>query len=121
MISPLHSQKVSNDTCCVPCQALRNALEVKSQRNNLQKQLIFSRDSISGLQEIILAKDTTIISRDSSIAVYKRNELRYQEVSANKDSVINVYGKEIEKQRGQKLGAMAALVVTIFVWIFTSL
>ena len=121
MISPLHSQKVSNDTCCVPCQALRNALEVKSQRNNLQKQLVYSRDSISGLKEIILAKDTTIISRDSSIAVYKRNEIRYEKVSANKDSVINVYGQEIEKQRGQKRGAIAALIATIFIWIFTSL
>lgn len=94
---------------------------IKAQKENLQKQLVFSRDSISGLQGMILSKDTTILTRDSSIAVYKRNELRYKEVSANKDSVINVYGQEIQKQRGQKVGAIVALLVTVFVWVFTSI
>lgn len=121
MTSPLHSQKVLNDTCCVPCQALRKALIVKSEKELLEKKLKNSRDTISVYSEALLAKDTIITARDSSIAVYIRNEGRHNEIINNKDSIITVYGQEIQNQKNQKIGAIIALVIVVLTWTLTSL
>ena len=93
-MSPLYSQKVSSDTCCVPCNALRKAIIVKEERVYCGKQLGFARDSITTMKEIIFAKDTIILHRDSSIAEYKANEVNYKQVIKEKDSIIETYKKE---------------------------
>lgn len=121
MTSPLHSQKVLNDTCCVPCQALRNALVVKSEKELLEKKLKNARDTISTYSQTLKAKDTLITARDSSIAVYVRNEGRHAEIINNKDSIITTYGQEIQNQKNQKIGAIIALVLTVLTWTLTSL
>ena len=121
MTSPLLSQRVSNDTCCVPCQALRNALEVKAENKVLNKRLVNARDTISTYREIIWAKDTIITSRDSSIAVYKRNEIRNTEIVNNKDSIINVYGDEIGKQKTIRNVSIGVSIFLAFLLFFTGI
>ena len=120
-MSPLYSQKASSDTCCVPCIALKKALVVREERLYCGTQLGFARDSISTLQSIIFAKDTIILHRDSTIAVYKDSEKKYKEVVNNKDSIITTYGKEIENLRTAKAGAYAVAIVTVILYVLFSL
>ena len=120
-MSPLYSQKASSDTCRVPCAALKKALIVREERLYCGTQLGFARDSISNLQEIIFAKDTIIFHRDSAINVFKANEKNYKEVVNNKDSIITIYGKEIENLRTSRNGAYAVAIVTIVLSLFFGL
>ena len=116
---PLYSQKVSSDTCCVPCNALRKAIVVKQERVYCGTQLGFARDSISTMKEIIFAKDTIILHRDSSIKIFKSNELRYKEVITNKDSIITTYGKQITQLKAARtlaygVGILSMIIGLIF-------
>ena len=119
MTLPLYSQKALSDTCRVPCATLKKALVVREERIYCGTQLGFARDSISTLQEIITAKDTIILHRDSAILLYKDNELKFKEVINNKDSIITTYGKEIDRLREGKIiaygvGFLSMLVGLIF-------
>lgn len=118
---PLYSQKVSSDTCCVPCATLKKAIIVKQERVYCGAQLGFARDSISALQEIITAKDTIIFHRDSAILLYKDNELKYKEVINNKDTIIGVYKKEIDNLRTARNGAYALGILSVLLSIFIGL
>jgi len=113
VILPLYSQKVSSDTCCVPCNALRKAIIVKEERVYCGKQLGFARDSISTMKEIIFAKDTIILHRDSSIAEYKANEINYKQVIKEKDSIIETYKKENKRLNAAKTIAYIVSIVSI--------
>ncbi len=113
VILPLYSQKVSSDTCCVPCNALRKAIIVKEERVYCGKQLGFARDSISTMKEIIFAKDTIILRRDSSIAEYKINETNYRQVIKEKDSIIKTYEKEIKRLNASKVIAYTIGIISI--------
>ena len=66
------------------------------------------------MQEIIFAKDTTILHRDSSIANYKINESNYKKVIKEKDSIIKTYEKEIKRLNAGKIVAYAVGIVSIF-------
>ncbi len=113
VILPLYSQKVSSDTCCVPCNALRKAIIVKEERVYCGKQLGFARDSISTMKEIIFAKDTIILRRDSSIAEYKINETNYRQVIKEKDSIIKTYEKEIKRLNASKVIAYTIGIISM--------
>jgi hypothetical protein len=110
---PLYSQKASSDTCCVPCNTLKKALIVKQERIYCGAQLGIARDSISTMKEIIFAKDTIILHRDSSIANYKINESNYKKVINEKDSIIKTYEKEIKRLNVSKIVAYAVGIVSI--------
>lgn len=111
---PLYSQKASSDTCCVPCITLKKALIVKQERIYCGTQLGIARDSISTMKEIIFAKDTIILHRDSSITNYKINESNYKKVINEKDSIIKTYEKEIKRLNVSKIVAYAVGIVSIF-------
>ena len=121
MTLPLYSQKALSDTCRVPCATLKKALVVREERIYCGTQLGFARDSITNLQEIIFAKDTIILHRDSAITLFKDNENKYKEVINNKDSIIITYGKEIENLRASKNGAYIAAGLAILLSIFFGL
>lgn len=113
VILPLYSQKVSSDTCCVPCNALRKAIIVKEERVYCGKQLSFARDSITTIKEIIFAKDTIILHRDSSIAEYKINESNYNKVIKEKDSIIKTYEKEVKRLNASKVVAYTIGIISM--------
>ena len=121
MTSPLLSQKVSNDTCCVPCQTLRNALVIKAEHKVLTLRLTNARDSVAVYKEIISAKDTIITARDSSIAVYKRNEVRHNTIVHNKDSIITTYGEEIGRQKTIRNASIGVSLLLAFLLFFTGI
>ena len=95
LISPVSSQKLLNDTSVVvPVSALRKALEVKVERDYLQKQLIVCRDTIKSQNKIIKSQDSTIKIGDIQIALYKKNETRH-------DSVVTSYKGVIKEKENQ--------------------
>ena len=92
---PVSSQKLLNDTSVVvPVSALRKALEVKTERDYLQKQLIVCRDTIKSQNKIIKSQDSTIKIGDIQIALYKKNETRH-------DSVVTSYKGVIKEKENQ--------------------
>lgn len=92
---PVSSQKLLNDTnVVVPVSALRNALEVKVERDYLKKQLTVSRDTIKSQSSIIKSQDSTIKVSDIQIALYKKNETR-------QDSVVTSYKGVITEKENQ--------------------
>lgn len=95
LISPASSQKLLNDTSVVvPVSALRKALEVKTERDYLQKQLGVCRDTIKSLNKIIKSQDSTIKISNVQIALYVKNETRH-------DSVVNNYKGVIKEKENQ--------------------
>lgn len=92
---PVSSQKLLNDTSVVvPVSALRKALEVKTERDYLQKQLGVCRDTIKSLNKIIKSQDSTIKISNVQIALYVKNETRH-------DSVVNNYKGVIKEKENQ--------------------
>ncbi len=49
-----------------------------------------------------LNKDSIILSKDSSISLYKRNETDFINVIKNKDKELNLWIGEAEKQKKRK-------------------
>jgi len=95
LILPVSSQKLLNDTnVVVPVSALRNALEVKVERDYLKKQITVSRDTIKSQSSIIKSQDSTIKVSDIQIALYKKNETRH-------DSIIISYKGVITEKENQ--------------------
>ena len=95
LILPVSSQKLLNDTnVVVPVSALRNALEVKVERDYLKKQITISRDTIKSQSSIIKSQDSTIKVSDIQIALYKKNETRH-------DSVVTSYKGVITEKENQ--------------------
>jgi cell fate regulator YaaT (PSP1 superfamily) len=95
LISPVSSQKLLNDTSVVvPVSALRKALEVKTERDYLQKQLTVCRDTIKSQNKIIKSQDSTIKISNVQITLYKKNETRH-------DSVVNSYKGVIKEKENQ--------------------
>lgn len=95
LILPVSSQKLLSDTnVVVPVSALRKALEVKNERDYLQKQLIVCRDTIKSQNKIIKSQDSTIKISNVQISLYKKNETR-------QDSVVNSYKGVIKEKENQ--------------------
>lgn len=109
------SQTLSIDTnCSVPCNTLRNALFVKSERDYLKNQIGVVRDSVTLLNVITKSQDSLIVNKNQQIDLYKKNESSYQQVVDNKDKQIGLYNdvvKEIRRQRD------TAYVIVFFVSI----
>lgn len=108
-----NSQTLSIDTnCSVPCNTLRNALFVKSERDYLKNQIGVVRDSVSLLNVITKSQDSLIVNKNQQIDLYKKNESSFQQVIEGKDKQISLYNdvvKEAEKQKN------IAYVLVLFV------
>jgi hypothetical protein len=93
-----NSQTPSNDsTCCVPCKSLKKALLVKTERDYLKEQIGVARDSIVILSNIVTNQDSVITKQDTTISLYKKNELGYTQIIKNKDTEIEIKDKQIKK------------------------
>ena len=50
--SALSQQRLSDSTVIVPIKSLKNALLVKADRDNIKKELVVARDSISIMEKV---------------------------------------------------------------------
>ena len=112
MMSSASSQKLSNDSVIVPVKALRNALLVKADRDNLKLELGLTRDSIKHMDTIILRQDSIIKVCDSTRIVLDKKVEDYKGVVKAKDGIIEEKDKKINDLKGKLKGVMAAFVLS---------
>jgi|LakMenEpi03Aug12_release.lakeMendotaPanAssembly.Ray.scaffolds.fasta_scaffold616559_3 hypothetical protein len=112
MMSSASSQKLSNDSVIVPIKALKNALLVKADRDNLKLELGLTRDSIKHMDTIILRQDSIIKVCDSTRVILDKKIEDYKGVVKAKDGIIEEKDKKISNLKGKLKGVMAAFVLS---------
>ena len=112
MMSSASSQKLLNDSVIVPVKALRNALLVKADRDNLKLELGLTRDSIKHMDTIILRQDSIIKVCDSTRVILDKKVEDYKGVVKAKDGIIEEKDKKINNLKGKLKGVMAAFVLS---------
>ena len=110
MMSSASSQKLSNDSVIVPVKALRNALLVKADRDNLKLELSLTRDSIKHMDTIILRQDSIINVCDSTRVELDKKVEDYKGVVKAKDSIIEEKDKKITDLESKIRGAYFSVI-----------
>ena len=112
-ISSASSQKLLSDsTVIVPIKSLKNALLVKADRDNLKKELIVARDSITTMNKIILNQDSALIVCDSTRIILDKKVEDYKGNVKAKDGIIEEKNKQITELKTKVRGTIAAFFVT---------
>jgi len=113
MISSASSQqRLSDSTVIVPIKSLKNALLVKADRDNLKKELVVSRDSISTMQTIILRQDSALFICDTTRTVLEGKIEDQKGIIKAKDDQIDERNKKIEDLEAKFRGAVGAFFLT---------
>lgn len=112
MMSSASSQKLSNDSVIVPIKALKNALLVKADRDNLKLELGLTRDSIKHMDTIILRQDSIIKVCDSTRVILDKKVEDYKGVVKAKDGIIEEKDKKINDLKSKIRGAYASVVLS---------
>jgi hypothetical protein len=112
MISSASSQqRLSDSTVIVPIKSLKNALLVKTDRDNLKKELVIARDSISTMEKVILRQDTALFVCDSTRVLLDGKVKDLKGIITAKDGMINERDKKISDLEDKLRGAKAAFVI----------
>jgi hypothetical protein len=108
------SQTLSNkeEYCSVPCRTLKNALIFKNECELVKGQLAIARDSIYLLSNIINKQDSLILTQDSTINLYKKNEIRYVRMIDNQDKIVQVKNKQIKQEKIKTLTGWVVATIT---------
>jgi len=113
MISSASSQqRLSDSTVIVPIKSLKNALLVKADRDNLKKELVVCRDSISTMQTIILRQDSALFICDTTRTVLEGKIEDQKGIIKAKDDQIDERNKKIEDLEAKFRGAVGAFFLT---------
>jgi len=112
MISSASSQqRLSDSTVIVPIKSLKNALLVKTDRDNLKKELVIARDSISSMEKVILRQDTALFICDTTRIILDSKVKDLKGIIVSKDGMINERDKKITDLEDKIRGAKAAVII----------
>jgi len=120
IVSSLSSQQLStttDSTAVVPIKALRKALLVKAERDNLKNELGVARDSIQIQDSIIVKQDEAIFNLVSQVDIFRANERNYEEIITNKDSIIIEKEKKVEQYKKKTTVAHIITVLNAVVFL----
>ena len=67
-----------------------------------KSQLSIARDSVSILKRISNTQDLDIKAKNSTIMLYMQNESKYDQLLLNKDEEIDLFKKQLKKQKLSK-------------------
>ena len=113
MISSASSQqRLSDSTVIVPIKSLKNALLVKADRDNLKKELVISRDSISTMNTIILRQDSALFICDTTRIVLEGKIEDQKGIIKAKDGQIEERNKKITDLESKFRGIVGAFFIT---------
>lgn len=113
MISSASSQqRLSDSTVIVPIKSLKNALLVKADRDNLKKELVVARDSISIMEKVILRQDTALFVCDTTRTVLEGKIGDLKGTIKAKDGQIEERNKKIEDLESKFRGVVGAFFLT---------
>ncbi len=116
----MSSQTLLNDsTCCVPCIALKNALQVKNEHNYLKEYTSILSDSIKIYKDINQKQDSLNNINISKILEYKDRENTFNTLIQNSNTQVSIYKSKYKTEKtNRKLSnglTGAVLLVLIFV------
>lgn len=77
----------------------------------MKEQIGIARDSIVVLTNIVTNQDSVITKQDTTISLYKKNEVEFTQLIKNKDSEIGIKDEQIKTQKAR----------TRIAWIVTGL
>jgi hypothetical protein len=100
---------------------LKKALVVKNERDYLTNQIGVARDSISILSTIVDNQDSVILTQDSSISLYRKNESNYTSIIGKKDGILELKDKQIKQQKSKLKLAWGVTGLTAILFILTFL
>ena len=113
MISSASSQqRLSDSTVIVPIKSLKNALLVKADRDNLKKELVIARDSISTMNTVILRQDSALFICDTTRIVLEGKIEDQKGIIKAKDGQIEERNKKIEDLESKFRGIVGAFFIT---------
>ena len=122
MISSVSSQqRLSDSTVIVPIKSLRNALLVKTERDNLKKELTTARDSITTMNKIIFRQDTALYVCDSTRIILDKKVKDYEEVVKAKNGIIEEKDKKLLSLNKTIKKLIGAVVLTSLGFIISIL
>ena len=107
--SVLSQQRLSDSTVIVPIKSLKNALLVKVDRDNLKKELVVARDSISVMEKVILKQDTALFICDTTRIVLESKIGDLKGTIKAKDGQIEERNKKISDLESKFKGAIVTL------------
>jgi len=113
MISSASSQqRLSDSTVIVPIKSLKNALLVKTDRDNLKKELVVARDSISTMGNIIHLQDSALYVCDTTRVVLESKIGDLKGTIKAKDGIIEEKVKLINDLESKVRGLIAAIALS---------
>lgn len=110
--SALSQQRLSDSTVIVPIKSLKNALLVKADRDNLKKELVVARDSISTMSTIILRQDSALFVCDTTRTILEGKVEDLKGTIKAKDGQIEERNNKISDLESKVRGTIAAFFVT---------
>ena len=86
-----------------------------------KSQLSIARDSVSILKRISNTQDLDIKAKNSTIMLYMQNESKYDQLLLNKDEEIDLFKKQLKKQKLSKRVIITIGVVSILFGVYKTL
>jgi chromosome segregation ATPase len=109
--SALSQQRLSDSTVIVPIKSLKNALLVKTDRDNLKKELKVARDSISTMGTVIHFQDSALFVCDTTRTVLESKIGDLKGTIKAKDGQIEERNKKISDLEGKLKKVVVALAL----------
>jgi hypothetical protein len=86
-----------------------------------KSQLSIARDSVSILKRIFNTQDLDIKAKNSIIMRYMQNESKYDQLILNKDEEINLFKKQLKKQKLSKRVIITIGVASLLFGVYKTL
>lgn len=86
-----------------------------------KSQLSIARDSVSILKRISNTQDLDIKSKNSTIMLYMQNESKYDQLLLNKDEEIDLFKKQLKKQKLSKRVIITIGVASLLFGVYKTL
>ena len=86
-----------------------------------KSQLSIARDSVSILKRISNTQDLDIKAKNSTIMLYMQNESKYDQLLLNKDEEIDLFKKQLKKQKLSKRVIITIGVASLLFGVYKTL
>jgi alpha-tubulin suppressor-like RCC1 family protein len=86
-----------------------------------KSQLSIARDSVSILKRISNTQDLDIKVKESTISLYIQNESKYYQLLLNKDEEIDLFKKQLKKQKLSKRIIITIGVASLLFGVYKTL
>jgi len=86
-----------------------------------KSQLSIARDSVSILKRISNTQDLDIKAKNSTIMFYMQNESKYDQLLLNKDEEIDLFKKQLKKQKLSKRVIITISVASLLFGVYKTL